>query len=104
MSKLALVIKTTCQPGKRDQVRTLWEKHLKPGAIANDAQEVYFYCHDDQDENVLYLFEIYSDREAFGQAAQSPAFAGYMQEVGPLLAGEPQVGMATPLWAKGASI
>lgn len=104
MSKLALFIKTKCKPGKRDTVRGLWEQHLQPRAKENEGQEVYFFCYDDHDENTLYLFEIYSNREAFGQASQQPWFAEYMQAAGPYIDGQPEVGMTTPLWAKGASI
>ena len=101
MSKLALFIKTKCQPGKRDEVRQLWEKHLKPHSAENTGQEVYAFCYDNNDENILYLFEIYSNQEAFGTAAQQPWFGAYMQEAGPLLDGQPEVGMAEPLFTKG---
>jgi len=36
-----------------------------------------------------------------GASAQAPWFAEYMAAVGPLLAGEPDVAMATPRWSKG---
>lgn len=100
MEKLALFIKTTCQPGKRDEVRQLWEKHLKPRVVDSTAQEVYFYCYDDQDEDTLYIFELYGDREAFGAAAAAPWFQAYMQEAGPLIAAPPEVGITTPQWTK----
>ena len=100
-SKLTLIVKTRCQPGKRDEVRSLWEKHLQPHSKENTGQEVYVFSYDNNDEDVLYLFEIYSSMEAFGAASQQPWFGAYMQEVGPLLAGEPEVGMGTPLFTKG---
>lgn len=101
MSKLAMFIKTTCKPGKRDEVRALWEEYLKPRAEENDAQEVYFYCYDEQNENVMYLFELYGNRENMGQNAEAPWFQEYMQKLFPLIDGQPEIGMTTPLWAKG---
>jgi quinol monooxygenase YgiN len=44
---------------------------------------------------------VYRDPDALQQAAQAPWFADYMGEVGPLLAGEPEVTMASPVWATG---
>lgn len=101
MSKLALIIRTRAQPGARDQVRDLYLKHLAPRAEANQAQEAVVLCFDGQDPDVLYLFEVYRDPDALQQAAQAPWFADYMGEVGPLLAGEPEVTMASPVWATG---
>jgi hypothetical protein len=35
---------------------------------------------------------------------RAPWFWAYMAEVGPLLAGEPEVTMAAPAWAKGTEV
>lgn len=104
MSKLALFIKTTCKSGKRDEVRTLWEEYLKSRAEENTSQEVYFYCYDDQNENVMYLFELYSNRNGLGQNATSDWFQEYMQKLFPLIEGQPEIGMTTPIWSKGVHI
>ena len=72
MSKLALIVKTRTKPGARDQVR-----------------------------DVLYLFEVYRDQGTLQQAAQAPWFAEYMGQAAPLLAGEPQVTMASSVWETG---
>lgn len=104
MSKVALFIKTKTQPGKRDEVKALWEKHLKPGAVANPAQEYNAFCFDTQDETTLYLFEVYSSMEALQAAGQGPAIGAYMEAAMPLLDGMPEVGTTSPLWAKGMSI
>ena len=103
MSKLALVIKTRCQPGKRDEVRDLWQKHLQPHSESNTGQEMYVFCYDNNDSDVLYLFEIYSTQEAFGAASQQPWFGEYMGAVGSLVDGQPEVSMAIPLFTKGVS-
>ncbi len=104
MDKLALFVKTRTQPGQRDQLRAMFQKHLAPRAEANRAQEVVIWCDDEHDLNVFYLFEVYSDRKAFEEnsqaASQAGWFAEYMKEAMPLLAGQPEVIFATPRWAK----
>lgn len=101
MSKLAMIIKTRTRPGKREDVANLYREHMAPRAKANDDQEVVVWCDDAHDPDVFYLFEIYSNQEAMGANAQAPWFADYMAAVGPLLAAEPEVGMATTSWSTG---
>jgi quinol monooxygenase YgiN len=69
-----------------------------------DAQELIVFSYDAQDPDVFYLFEIYSSQEAFQTASQAPWFWEYMGAAGPLLAGQPEVVMAAPVWAKGAAV
>lgn len=104
MAKLAMIVKTKCQAGKRDEVRRLWDEHLKERALANEAQEVIFYCYDNQNENVFYLFEIYSSPQAVEESSKAPWFWDYMKAVGTLLDGQPEVMTSTPVYTKGGSI
>ncbi len=101
MGSLALVIRSTAQPGKRDEIYTAYQDLMAPRAVENEAQEVVVWCDDVADPDRFTLFEIYRDQEAFGANAQAPWFADYMARVGPLLAGEPEVTMATPQWSTG---
>ena len=87
--------------GKRDEIRHLYEELMAPRAEANDAQEVVVWCADQHDADAFYLFEIYTDAAAMGANAQADWFADYMAKAGPLLAAEPEVAMATPVWSKG---
>jgi quinol monooxygenase YgiN len=101
MGKLALIITTTTKPGKREEVRRLYEELLAPRATENAAQEIVVWCTDEHDPDTFHLFEIYTDRDAFGANARAPSFADYMGRVAPLLAGEPTVRMASLGWCKG---
>lgn len=101
MTRLAMIIKSTAQPGKRDELFALYREQLAPRAEANDAQEVVVWCADQQDPDVFILFELYRDAEAMGANAGADWFASYMQAAMPLLANEPQVTMATPMWSTG---
>lgn len=104
MSKIVLIVRTKTQPGKRDEVRKLFEKHLAPRALANDAQEVEVWCDDDKDADTFYLFEIYNNAEALQANSQAVWFWDYLKEAQPLLTGESEVVMATPRWAKGVAL
>ncbi len=101
MGQLAMIITTRAQPGRRDDLFDRYQEHLAPRAADNDAQEVVVWCADQQDPDVFHLFEIYRDTAALEANAQASWFAAYLAEVGPLLAGEPQVTMAEPRWSKG---
>jgi quinol monooxygenase YgiN len=101
LSQIAMVIKTTVKDGKREEVLELYKQHLAPRAQTNDEQQVVAWCADQHDPNVFYLFEVYSSPEAMGANAQADWFGQYMAAVGPLLAGEPEVGMAEPMWTEG---
>ncbi len=96
-----MIITTTTQPGRRDDVRAAYEELLAPRAAENDGQEVVVWCDDQQDADTFHLFEIYRDMATMGANAEAPWFADYLARVGPLLAGEPSVRMATPGWSKG---
>ena len=101
MTKLAMIIKTTAAPGKRDELYQLYIERLAPRAEANQAQEVVVWCADQQDPDTFVLFEIYRDSDALGANASSEWFAAYMADAMPLLAGEPEVIMAEPRWSTG---
>ncbi|MEM8925332.1 MAG: antibiotic biosynthesis monooxygenase [Actinomycetota bacterium] len=101
MGDLAMFITSKAQPGKRDELFDLYREILAPRAEGNDAQEVVVWAADQHDADTFYLFELYTDAESLGANAQSPWFADYMAKAGPLLAGEPDVGMANPRWSTG---
>ena len=56
MSKTALFVKATTRPGKRDELRRLWEKYLKPHIETNIEGEFCLYCYGANDENTICMF------------------------------------------------
>jgi quinol monooxygenase YgiN len=102
MSKTALFIKHKALPGKRDEVRRVWEKHLQR-RIADGAHEAYFYCYDDQDPDMICVFQLYGDPSGPKDFVRAPWYPAYEEEVGPLLTGESEFRSATPMWIKGAA-
>ena len=104
MSKTALFIKHKALSGKRDEVRRIWEKHLKPRVAANPTHEAYFYCYDDNDPDTICVFQQYADRASSQEFLEGSWYAAYLNEVTLLLAGQPEISVATPVWAKGAVV
>jgi len=100
MAKLALIVKTKTQPGKRQDVYRLFEKYLAARVQDTDALEVFAWCADEMDADTFYIFEIYGDRTVQQVNAQDPAYLAYLQEAGPLLASPPEIMPATPVWVK----
>jgi quinol monooxygenase YgiN len=101
MEKLVLIVKTKTQPGKREDVYQLFEKHLASRVQSTDALEVFVWCADETDADTFYIFEIYGDRSVQQANAQDPAYFAYLQEAQPLFASGPEVVTATPMWVKG---
>ena len=58
MAKLALIITSRTQPGRRNDVYEPHELHMAARAAANEAQEVVVWCNDAADGDVFHLFEI----------------------------------------------
>jgi len=104
MKKLALFVKVTAKPGKRDEVWRLWKKHVLPNVQAANGIEINCYCYDANDKDTLCFFELFSDSADFKAANESQWYAEYVQLVKPLLAAPSEVIFADPIWAKGMKI
>ena len=96
----ALLIKHETQPGKREDVRAVWEKHMAPAISANAGHIAYYYCFDDGDEDSIVAFQQYKDVEASREFLKTESYATYLKEVEPLLLGPPVVTSLTPKWSK----
>jgi quinol monooxygenase YgiN len=100
VSHFAVLIKGRAQPGKRDEIRKLFEAHLAPRALASEAQPIVVWCADNGDPDGFYLWEVYADPASMEANGRAPWFGEYMAAVGPLLGAQPEVTTATPLWVK----
>ncbi len=96
----ALIVKHQTRPGQRDEVRRVWEKHMAPAVSANAGHLAYFYCFDDSNPDSICAFQQYANVEASQAFLETDSYAAYLKEVGPLLAGPPQVTPLTPVWTK----
>ncbi len=105
MDKLAVVLEVKAQAGKRDELRARWDRHLRPQLeSADSAQELYLVCEDTDDPDKLLLIELYGDPRQMELNAATPWFAAYMQDVAPLLDGQPRMATGRPVWGKGVDV
>lgn len=100
MSSFALFVEHKTKPGKRDEVRKVWEKHMAPAIASNPGHLVYVYCLANADPDSICAFQQYSSAEASQAFLKTDGYAAYLKEVEPLLAGPPRVTPLTPVWSK----
>ncbi len=99
-SDLALFLTVKTQPGQRDALVALWDKHLKTRAAENADHVRYVFALDMADPDTVRIAEVYATKAAFEANSQSAWFGAYMAEAGKLLAGDPDFAMAKPHWVK----
>lgn len=104
MTKLALFIKVKSLPGKREEVKQLWEKYVKPHSEEEKELEISCYCYSLEDDDTICLFEIISDPSVSEVVMRSGWFAAYQNQLRPLLVEPPEIITATPVWAKGITL
>lgn len=101
MSQITLSVKIKCQPGKRDEVRKIWEERVKPHAIGNENLLFSCYSFANEDPDTIVLFEVLDDAAVLTSLYQEEWFKAYLAAMGPLLAEPPQIFTGAPVWAKG---
>lgn len=102
MPGYALFIQHRTRPGRRDDVQNVWRKHMQPAITANKDHLAYFYSFG-SDPNSICAFQQYPDKEAAGAFLQTEAYARYLEEVNPLLEGEPAITVLDVQWSKEGS-
>jgi quinol monooxygenase YgiN len=96
----ALFVRHRAKPGQRDQVRRIWENHVKPRAAANPAHIAYYFCFDDTDPDVVSVFQLYSSKEAMADFLSGDWYPLYLAEIAEVVAEAPQVMPASLVWQK----
>lgn len=87
--------------GRRDDVHSIWQRALLPAIAANPCHEAYSYGFDDDDPDVIRVFQQFRSASAAKDFLTTPAYAAYLAEVELLLVGPPEVSTVTPMWVKG---
>jgi quinol monooxygenase YgiN len=100
MSPLALFITLKTLPGRRDELRSIWEKHIAPAILANPEHMAYFCCIDNNDPDVMCAFQQYTSAKAANNFLLTTSYSNYLKEAEPLLTGPPQITALTPIWSK----
>jgi quinol monooxygenase YgiN len=103
MSKGALFIRHQAKPGRRDEVRRIWEKYARDYVAGSNGQLTYCYCYDDNDPDAIVVFQLAADQDSGQDFMKQPWFADYELETAALLAGPSEFRTATPQWIKAAA-
>ncbi len=97
---VGVMIEHRVRPGRRDDVRAVWERLLRPAIEANVDHEGYAYMFDADDPDVIRAFQQYADAEAAAAFLATPTYAAYVAEVDGLLVGPPRVLRTEVIWTK----
>ena len=96
---IVIFAKLTAQPGKRDElVRGLdairVEAESEPGTLV-------FTVHAARDhDDLVFCYEVYRDEAAMAEHREGKALLGFMEMIGDLVAGAPELYYVTPVGAK----
>ena len=103
MSKSATFVRHKAKPGKRDDIRRVWEKYVRDYVAGGNGTLSYYYCYDDNDPDAIIVFQLGADRASGEDFVKQPWFADYQRETAALVAEPSEVRTATPKWVKGAA-
>ena len=103
MTKVSIIAKVTVKPGKRDELVAAFRPMFE--AVAEEVgTEVYVLNLDERDDDVAWVYELYTDADAMGAHSGSDAMAAMFGALGPLVAGAPEINTAKPVLSEGLSI
>jgi len=103
MSKVSLIAKLPLQPGKRDAFVAAFTPMME--AVKEEAgTELYVLNFQDDDENVVWVYELYTDKDAMAVHSGSEAMASLFGALGDLLGGAPELISCTPHLAEGVDL
>ena len=100
MGNRALFIRHTAKPGRRDDLRRVWEKYVRDYVAGSDRQPAYFYCYDDNDPDTIVVFQLHADQDSGNAFTRQPWYGDYQRETAGLLARPSEFRSATPQWMK----
>jgi len=103
MAKTSIIAKITVKPGTRPQLVDAF-KPMFEAVNAEAGTEVYVLNLDDGDENVAWVYELYTDSDSMAAHSGSDAMAALFGALGGLVDGAPEIIVVSPALAKGVSI
>lgn len=101
MSKVAMIATMTSQDGKADEMAAVLTT-MVDAATEEPGVEVYSYHRGEG--NTFHFFALMTDEASTQGHGQSEAMQAAMQNIMPLMAGPPNMSMATPLGAIGLDL
>ena len=104
MSNIAVVVKITAAPGKRDEVAAGLAKMFP--TVEDEAGTILYILNEDLgNADVLWMYEYYTDQAALDAHSSSPAMAELLGSLGgDLMGAPPELIMVNPIRAKGVAL
>lgn len=100
MSKVSVIARIPLKPGTKGELVAAFTPMLEQ-VNGEAGTEIYILCEDPADENVVWVYELYSDSEALGAHSSSDAMAALLGVVGGLVEGDPGFHILNPIAGKG---
>jgi len=104
MSKVAVLAKMTAKEGQGPALAQLMQEKLVPAVEKEEGTEIYSMHHDAGNADVIWFFELYRDNDALTAHSGSEAMKSVGPELGPMLAGRPEIFLLKPVVAKGLEL
>ena len=98
--KTAMFIRHQANPGMRGEVERVWQKHVKVRAAVNPGHLTYYFCHDNGNPDVIWVFQLYSSDAAMKEFLSGAWYRDYLAEIAPFIAVPAQIRPATLVWSK----
>jgi quinol monooxygenase YgiN len=100
MPKVAVLAKMTAKDGQGHALVDALSGMIK--AVGDEGgTEIYALHTDAASSDVVWFYELYTDKDALGAHSGSDAMKALGPSLGPLLAGRPEITLLNPVTAKG---
>jgi quinol monooxygenase YgiN len=103
MSKVAAIAKLTAADGQRDALVKVMDQ-LVDAAADETGTEIYVLNLDVTDPNVVWFYEVYTDKDGLRAHSTSPTMQAVGSQLGGLLVGAPELIKVTPHRAVGIEV
>ena len=100
---IAMIAKLPVQPGKRDEFIAAFSS-MFPVVAEEEGTLAYILHTDDADENMVWVYEVYTDDAALKAHSKSDGMKNAIEAFGGLLGGAPELIRLTPVRAEGLDI
>ncbi len=100
MAKTSLIAKLPLKAGTRDRFVAAFAPMLEQ-VNEEPGTEFYVLHLDDADENLVWVYELYTDADALAAHSSSDAMAAFFGQIGDFIDGAPELIQVTPVAGKG---
>ncbi len=104
MAKPALLAKLTAKDGARDDLIAVISDLGMKNVSGEPGTEVYAAHPDQNDENVVWFYELYTDQDAFTAHGTSDQMKEFGKATAPFMAARPELIFLEPVAAKGIEL